>query len=132
LATDVVLYLTYAETVFLHFEQMQAAGEVRYGIADRNLIKSALARPPASAIYEYADVVRQAATLYFGFVKNHPWLGGNKRTASAIVDAFLMLNGCQIKASKDEIIELVLAIKANRYKVDEIEEWLRERIVTFE
>ncbi len=132
MAIDKTLYFTYEEIVFLHFEQMRAVGEIRYGVYDRDLIKSALARPQHAAKYENADIIRQAATLYFGFIKNHPWLGGNKRTASAIVDAFLMLNDYQIEASKSEIIELVLAIEADRFDVAEIERWLREKIVSFE
>jgi death-on-curing protein len=46
------------------------------------LIESVLARPQQAAAYENADLIRQAATLYFGLVKNHPWVGGNKRTSS--------------------------------------------------
>ena len=125
-------YLTYEEVVFLHFEQMRVFGETRIGIFDHTLIESALARPQQSAVYENADVIRQAATLYFGFIKNHPWNGGNKRTASAIVDAFLMLNGYEVKCETSEIVELVLAIEADRFNVDEIENWLRERTVKYE
>lgn len=100
---------------------------MRYGVDHRHLIESALARPRQAAIYENADLIRQAATLYFGLIKNHPWLGGNKRTATVIVDAFLMLNGYEIKATVTEIIALVLNIEANCYETDEIEAWLRQR-----
>jgi prophage maintenance system killer protein len=61
----------------------------------------------------------------------NPWLGGNKRTATAIVDAFLMLNGYEIVAGTTEIVELVLAIESDRFGIDEIEHWLREKIVKF-
>ena len=88
MATDEIIYLKYSEVVFLHFDQMQRVGETRYGVFDRTLIESALARPQQAAIYENADLIRQSATLYFGLIKNHPWVGGNKRTASAIVEAF--------------------------------------------
>jgi death on curing protein len=129
LATDEITYLTYEDVIFLHFDQMRLAGETRFGVEDRNLILSALARPRHAATYESADLVRQAATLYFGFIRNHPWTGGNKRTASAIVDAFLMLNGLEIDAQIHEILDLVLGIQSDRYGVDEIETWLRRRVV---
>ena len=132
MAIDEIIYLTYEDAVFIHFDQMQIVGETRFGVYDRNLIQSALARPQQAANYENADIVRQSATLYLGFIKNHPWLGGNKRTASAIVDAFLMFNGYEILSTKDETIELVLAIEADHFKVDEIENWLRARTVKYE
>ncbi len=126
---DGIEYLDFEDVIFLHFDQMRIAGESRFGVYDRELIFSALARPRHSAVYESADLVRQAATLYFGFIKNHPWAGGNKRTASAIVDAFLMLNGFTVTASRPETIELVLAIESDRFGINEIEEWLRSKVV---
>ena len=110
---------------------MYLAGELRFGVFDRDLIDSALNRPQHAAAYENADLIRQAATLYFGFIKNHPWFGGNKRTASTIVDAFLMVNSFAIAAKKEDILELVLAIESDHFNVDDIEKWLRPRVVKF-
>jgi len=129
LATKKVSYVSYPEAVFLHMDQMRLAGESRYGVFVRSLIESALARPQQAAIYENADLIRQAASLYLGLIKNHPWEGGNKRTASAIVDEFLYRNGQEIVASLEEVIQLVLDIEADRFGVNEIEEWLRQRAI---
>lgn len=120
------VYLTYLEAVSLHFELMEIWGETRYGVFDRTLIESALARPQHAAVYEKADLIRQAATLCYGLIKNHPWIGGNKRTATALTEDFLNQNGWEIIAPADEFLELVLAVEADRWKVDEIESWLRE------
>lgn len=130
MATEEIKYISYLEAVFLYVDQMQLAGETRYGVFVRSLIESALACPRQAAAYEDGDLIRQAATLYFGLIKNHPWEGGNKRTASAIVDEFLYRNGQEIVASLEEIIQLVLDIEANRVGVDEIEEWLRQRMIS--
>lgn len=127
MATKEFIYLTFPEAVFLHLDRMKAVGETRYGVDNRALVESALARPQQAATYENADLIRQAATLYFGLIKNHPWLGGNKRTATILVDAFLMLNDREIAASVKETIKLVLAIESDEFGVDEIENWLRER-----
>ena len=105
MATEQINYVTYAEAVFLHIDQMQLTGETRYGVFEKSLIESALARPRHAAIYESADLIRQAATLYFGLIKNHPWEGGNKRTATAIVDEFLYRNGLEVVATLPEIID---------------------------
>lgn len=126
-----VFYIEYLEAVTIHFELMFEFGETRIGIADQNLIESALARPKQSANYENADVIRQAATLCFGLIKNHPWHGGNKRTATAITDSFLYRNRYELKASLPEVIELSLNVEADLWKVNEIEKWLRERVEKF-
>ncbi len=98
-----------------------------FGVDHRGLLESALARPQQAARYENADLVRQAATLCFGLVKNHPWLGGNKRTASFLMETFLAMNGLEVFVSDTEIVTMVLAVEADTWKVDEIESWLRER-----
>lgn len=127
MATNAV-YLSYEEAVWLHIELMNAWGEIRYGVDFRELLDSALARPRNDALYENADAIRQAASLCFGLIKNHPWTGGNKRTATHLTEAFLELNGFNLEYQISDMIEMVLAIEADRWKVDEIENWLRERV----
>lgn len=128
MATEKTLYIKYAEAVALHFEVMFNFGETRIGVAEPNLIESALARPKHAAFYEDADIIRQAATLCFGFIKNHPWQGGNKRTATALTDSFLYRNGYDLQTTLSEIIELSLNVEADIWKVDEIEIWLRDKV----
>ena len=89
MAIEETKYLDYAEAVLIHIRLMQVLGENRYGVDSRDLIDSALARPRHAAIYENADIIRQSATLLFGLIKNHPWLGGNKRTATTLLQDFL-------------------------------------------
>jgi death-on-curing protein len=127
LATKGARYVTLAEAVFLHIRLMRLLGERRYGVFDRALVESALARPQQAAAFENADLIRPAATLYFGLVKNHPWVGGNKRTATAITDEFLFRNGYEVTATTAETVEVVLAVEGDRWGVGEGEGWLRER-----
>lgn len=127
MATEGTKYVSFAEAVFLHIRLMRLLGERRYGVFDRALVESTLARPQQAAAFENADLIRQAATLYFGLIKNHPWVGGNKRTATAITDEFLFRNGYEVTATSAETLEMVLAIEGDRWGVDEVESWLRER-----
>lgn len=126
LATNEVRYLSYLDALFIHLELMRLMVEPRRGVFDRSLVESALAPPKQAAAYENADLIRQASTLYYGLIKNHPWMGGNKRTATAIVNEFLKHNGFVLSASIAETLELVLAVEAGQWKVDEIENWLRQ------
>lgn len=106
---------------------MRRLGEPLFGVFDRSLIESALARPRHAAAFEEADIIRQAATLCFGLIKNHPWLSGNKRTATILVDRFLYINGIELRTTVDETVEMVLAVEADRWGVPMITEWYRQR-----
>ncbi len=128
MATERIVYLTYPDAVEHHFDLMLSYGEIRFGVDSRDLLNSALARPQQAAAYENADIIRQAATLCFGLIKNHPWFGGNKRTATHLTEVFLHLNGYQVVYELVEIVELVLNVESDVWKVDEIENWLRERV----
>ena len=125
MAIEEVQYISYAEAVYLHLELMRLMDETRCGVFDRALLHSALARPKQAAVYEDADLIRQAATLCFGLIKDHPWVGGNKRTATALVVRFLRRNDMKLVAATREIVEMVMAVESDRCDVDEITLWLR-------
>jgi len=128
LATDEVVFIEFDEAVWLHFKLMWLWDETHIGVDKRDLIESALARPKQEAHYLNSDVVRQAATLCFGLVKNHPWRGGNKRTATHLMRVFLALNGHDLVYDTEDMVLMVLAVESDHWKVDEIENWLRPRI----
>ncbi len=107
---------------------MQKFGENRIGVFDESLIKSALARPQFVALYELADLIKQASNLWFGLIKNHPWKGGNRRTATFLTKHFLQKNGFDFTAETQQLVEVCAFIQNDIWKVDEIENWLRERV----
>ena len=78
MATKEVLYLSYVDAVVLHIELMRLLGEIRYGVFDRALVESALARPKQAAEYEGADLIRQAATLCYGLIRTIPGWAATK------------------------------------------------------
>jgi death-on-curing protein len=125
LATEAISYIDFVEAVELRLALMQAWGEIHFGVESRDLIESALARPRHAAVYEDAYLIRQAATLCFGFIKNHPWTGGNKRTASFLMEEFLFRNGIALTATSRDLYEMSLNVEADVWKVGEIEAWLR-------
>ncbi|CAN5711249.1 hypothetical protein BH24ACI1_BH24ACI1_12450 [soil metagenome] len=128
MATEGFVYLTVQEAVKFHVLYMRKLGETRFGVFDRNLIESALARPKHAATYENADIICQSATLLYGLIKNHPWEGGNKRTATFLTNLVLKRNGWRLETSTSEIVELVLAVESDKWQVTEIENWLRPRV----
>lgn len=128
MAISEAVYLSVEEAIALHILLMRSWDEVYFGVDRRGVLESALARAPQTATYENADVLRQAASLCFGLIRNHPWLGGNKRTATYLMEVFLELNGHELKTTDREIVEAALKIESGEWKVDAIEAWLRRSI----
>ncbi|CAN5674781.1 hypothetical protein BH20ACI4_BH20ACI4_19370 [soil metagenome] len=128
MATEEIFYFSVEEAITLHILLMRKWREVRFGVDRKDLLESALNRPKQAANFENADLFNQAATLCFGLVKNHPWLGGNKRTATFLMEIFLEINGFELVANDEEIYQMVLHVESDNWKVDKIENWLRERV----
>jgi len=128
LVSEKISYLNFEEAVWLHAELMKSFGETRCGLNSRAMLESALARPVNEAIYNEADIIRQTASLYFGLVKNRIWRGGNKRTATTLIKRFLETNGCQPIWTLEKVMELGRNVDRDIWKVDEIENWLRDNV----
>jgi death on curing protein len=107
---------------------MRALKETRFGIFDRTLLESALARPKHAATYEQADLPAQAATLCYGLIKNHPWVGGNKRTATHLTDHFLRINGSEIIAVTSDIVDMVQGVESGDLDLAKLTEWMNEHV----
>lgn len=113
----------YAEAVEVSVDQ---AKDVLLNLGQ---LESALARPQNAAAYEDADIVRQAATLFWGVAANHAFRDGNKRTAVVLVRSFLNLNGFDMTLAEDEIFELAVGIADAHLGVDSVEGRLRPAVV---
>lgn len=103
--------------------------QARSALLNLGQLESALARPQNTASYEGADIVRQAATLFWGIASCQAFSDGNKRTAVVLLRAFLNLNGHDLTLSDDERFELTLAIAATHASLDEVESRLRPSVV---
>ncbi|MGK7943259.1 MAG: type II toxin-antitoxin system death-on-curing family toxin [Microcystaceae cyanobacterium] len=82
------------------------------GMRDKNLLESALAQPQATfgGKLLHSKIYEQAAAYLFHLTMNHPFIDGNKRTAFAVMDVFLRLNGFRLNLTDQEVYDLVLAV----------------------
>lgn len=84
---------------------------VASGICDRNLLKSALARPLNFFAYDQQpDIFLLAATYTGGILQNHPFVDGNKRTGFVIGVLFLELNGYRFTAGEKDSTQAVFSL----------------------
>lgn len=60
-------------------------------------------------------------------IKNHPWLGGNKRTATYLTEIFLAINEYDLFYELVDVVEFSRNVESNKWNIDGIENWLRQR-----
>jgi death-on-curing protein len=118
-------WLTRDAIEIIHREQFAEHGGLA-GIKDDNALESALARPINKALYGEDDIHALGAAYLYGFVKNHPFSDGNKRTGYLAAFTFLYLNGYLIAAEQSQIIEFVLSVAAGEIDEDGATRFLRD------
>jgi len=104
-------FLDLVDVLRIHDRQIQKFGGTS-GVRDLGLLESALAQPQAtfSGQFLHATIWEQAAAYLFHLAMNHPFLDGNKRTAFAVMDTFLRLNGFVLTLTQSQKYELVLEV----------------------
>jgi len=122
-----ILFLTLAEVVDIHCNQMKLYGRLP-GIRDINLLSSAIAMPHASFHGEYLhnDIYEMAAAYAFHIGKNHPFIDGNKRTALVSALVFLELNGISISDSQGKLYDAMLDLSTGKLNKSEFASILRK------
>jgi death-on-curing protein len=122
-------YLTLHEVLEAHERILQQSGG-EPGILNLGALESALAQPRMTFGGQdlYATLVEKAAALGFSLIQNHPFVDGNKRTAHAAMETFLVLNGYQIDATVKEQEDMILKVAAGKSGREVFTEWLRQHL----
>jgi len=108
----------------IHQQQVQHFGGIN-GIRDKGLLESALGAPRQT--WDYTQDIYQAAAQYcYSIANNHPFLDGNKRTATACMLVFLVKNGIKPMMHNADLYNWVIAITTNTMQRDELAECLRQ------
>jgi death-on-curing protein len=122
------IWLTRSIVEAIHISQIREHGG-QYGIRDRNLLESAIARPMNRWVYEKeSDIVILAAAYGYGLAKNHCFIDGNKRVAFMAVYTFLGLNGYEIDATEPEVVDLMLGVADSSISEEQLINWLQMHV----
>jgi death-on-curing protein len=122
-------YLTLHEVLEAHEHILrQSGGEP--GLLNLGALESALAQPRMTFGGQdlYPTIVEKAAALGFSLIQNHPFVDGNKRTAHAAMETFLVLNGYQLNATVEEQEDTILKVAAGQSGREAFTEWLRQHV----
>jgi death-on-curing protein len=95
------------------------------GIRDSSLLDSALARPRQLLAYGEPDTFDLAAAYTSTFVRNHPFVDGNKGTAFMAAYVLLGSNGFRLVASEVEAAQFVMLLASSEFEEPEFATWLR-------
>ena len=123
-------YLTLGEVLELHHCIILRWGGASR-IRDLGALESAVAQPRMTfgGSDLYSDIAAKAAALCLSLIQNHPFVDGNKRVGHAAMEAFLLLNGCEIQAPAGEQEQVVLSVASGNLSRDYLAVWLREHVV---
>ncbi len=123
------IFVTIDEVAVIHLNQIELYGGDT-GLRDPNGLASALAQPQTtfSGKFLHGDLFAMAAAYLFHLVQNHPFVDGNKRVGTVTALVFLDINGVQIEADEDELVELVLEVAQGKVNKDTIAAFLKSHV----
>lgn len=109
---DTTIFLSKKQILLLHYTVIEKYGG-SHGIRDEGLLDSALemAKSGFGNEYFHKSIFNKASDYLYHFVKNHPFIDGNKRIGFACMDMFLSANGYTLKNEKNsEVYEFVIKV----------------------
>lgn len=101
------------------------------GVRDEGLLESAVMAPLFAALYEDAGIPKQAAALLYALCKNHPFLDGNKRTATIAALALSMHYGYVLRPeiTNAQLAQLTLSVADGSLSKAELTAFFEENLI---
>lgn len=118
-------FLSISQVLDIHQDEINSFGGTA-GVRDKGLLDSALAQPQATFGGEllHPTIHEQAAAYLYHLAMNHPFIDGNKRTAFAIMDTFITLNGYTLNLSQEQAYNLVIQVVQKQISKEELSAFL--------
>jgi death-on-curing protein len=111
----------------LHHKQLLEHGGL-HGV-NEDLLESAMNRARQKFYYSDTTLPILAAAYGYGIAKNHPFKDGNKRTALIAIRLFLMENGYDISATREEKYLTIIKLADGDLSEDALAEWIDAHLV---
>jgi death-on-curing protein len=119
------VYLNLPDAIEMHRLLIDEFGG-SHGIREPGALESAMMRPQSGY---YEDLIQEAAALMESLSMNHPFVDGNKRTAFAVTDAFLGMNGHFIVCDSLEAYKTFMDMfESGTFTFAYLDKWLRKHV----
>lgn len=70
------------------------------------------------------DVITLASVLFESLARNHPFHNANKRTAVVATSIFMLMNGYELTAPGDDLVEVAVAVVTHDVDRETLEDFL--------
>ncbi len=119
-------YLSAEDILLIHSAIIDETGG-SHGVRDRGAVTALEGLPRQKAFGKelYPGVFTKAALYVRNIIHGHPFVDGNKRTAMAVADVFLQLNGYSVAVPKGGVEQFALSMIKKRLDLDAIALWLK-------
>ncbi|OYD96787.1 type II toxin-antitoxin system death-on-curing family toxin [Nostoc sp. 'Peltigera membranacea cyanobiont' 210A] len=118
-------FISISQVLDIHQDEINSFGGTS-GVRDKGLLDSALAQPQATfgGKLLHPTIHQQAAAYLYHLTMNHPFIDGNKRTAFAVMDTFITLNGYTLNLSQEQAYNLVIQVVQKEISKEELSAFL--------
>ncbi|MEH1903803.1 MAG: type II toxin-antitoxin system death-on-curing family toxin [Nostoc sp.] len=118
-------FISISQVLDIHQDEINSFGGTS-GVREEGLLDSALAQPQATFGGEllHPTIHEQAAAYLYHLAMNHPFIDGNKRTAFAVMDTFITLNGYSLNLSQEQAYNLVIRVVHKEISKEELSAFL--------
>ena len=112
------------EVLFFHTVSIEQYGGSE-GVRDRESLLAAIERPWQASFgrEHFASPFEKAAALMESIIRRHPFVDGNKRTATASASYLLSTLGLEVEAEQQELEDFAVSVAAGEMKTKNIALW---------
>jgi death-on-curing protein len=119
-----VIFLNKSEIIAIQERAIDEFGGL-HGIRDEGALESAIIAVENRHHYEEADLIACAATYGYHIAKAHAFIDGNKRTAAAATETFLMVNDLSLEVTNSQFANLFIGLASGDISREDAEALLR-------
>jgi death-on-curing protein len=115
------------EVLFFHTVSIEEYGGSE-GVRDRESLLAAIERPWQASFGRdhFPSPFEKAAALMESIIRRHPFVDGNKRTATASASYLLSTFGHEIEAEQQELEDFAVSVAEGRVAIAEIALWFEK------
>lgn len=122
--------LTIDEVIKIHDDILNNSGGLA-GIALDKSLGAALSRAENYSFYEDINDLFEIASIYcIAIAQGHLFNDGNKRTAFSVMYNFLEINGFELDAKSEVIVDIMLKVAEKKLTKKELSKWIKENVLS--